>query len=92
VTPESLEDFVDLVVPILQECGAYKRDYLPGTLREKLFGRSRLLSPGHPVGAYRRPAHLQQEIQLKFDEQILPGSGFPAEPLARSGKRLSCSR
>ena len=56
MTPESLEDFVDLVVPILQERGAYKRDYLPGTLREKLFGRSRLLPPSHPVGAYRRPA------------------------------------
>ena len=35
VTPESLEDFVDLVVPILQERGAYKGDYRPGTLREK---------------------------------------------------------
>ncbi len=56
VTPESLEDFVDLVVPILQERGAYKRDYLPGTLREKLFGRSQLLPPSHPVGAYRPPA------------------------------------
>jgi hypothetical protein len=42
VTPASLEDFVDLVVPILQERGAYKRDYLRGTLREKLFARSRL--------------------------------------------------
>jgi hypothetical protein len=26
------------------------------TLREKLFGRSRLLPPSHPVGAYRPPA------------------------------------
>ena len=26
VTPETLEDFVDLVVPILQERGVYKRD------------------------------------------------------------------
>src|SRR5437868_6334156 len=43
VTPESLEDFVDRVVPILQERGAYKGDYRPGTLCEKLFGRSRLL-------------------------------------------------
>jgi hypothetical protein len=25
-------------------------------LREKLFGRSRLLPPSHPVGAYRPPA------------------------------------
>jgi hypothetical protein len=42
--------------PILQERGAYKGDYRPGTLREKLFGRSRLLPPSHPVGAYRPPA------------------------------------
>ena len=56
MTPESLEDFIDLVVPILQERGAYKRDYLPGTLREKLFGRSRLLPPGHPAAAHRQPA------------------------------------
>jgi FMN-dependent oxidoreductase (nitrilotriacetate monooxygenase family) len=53
VTPEGLEDFVDLVVPILQERGAYKRDYRPGTLREKLYGRSRLLPPSHPAAAYR---------------------------------------
>jgi hypothetical protein len=32
VTPESLEDFVDRVVPILQERGAYKGDYRPGTV------------------------------------------------------------
>src|SRR5262250_467998 len=43
VTPEGLEDSVDLVVPILQERGAYKRDYRPGTLREKLFAGSPLL-------------------------------------------------
>jgi hypothetical protein len=55
VTPEGLEDFVDLVVPILQERGIYKRDYLPGTLREKLFARSRLLPASHPAAAHRRP-------------------------------------
>jgi len=42
VTPESLRDFIDLVVPILQERGVYKRDYRPGTLRDKLFGHARL--------------------------------------------------
>ena len=56
VTPESLEDFVDLVVPILQERGAYKRDYLPGSLREKLFGHSPLLPPSHPAAAHRQGA------------------------------------
>jgi FMN-dependent oxidoreductase (nitrilotriacetate monooxygenase family) len=55
VTPEGLEDFVDLVVPILQERGAYKRDYRPGTLREKLFAGSPLLPPSHPAAAHRRP-------------------------------------
>lgn len=34
--PESFEEFIDLVVPCLQERGAYKTAYRPGTLREKL--------------------------------------------------------
>ena len=55
VTPEGLEDFVDLVVPILQERGVYKRDSRPGTLREKLFAGSPLLPPSHPAAAHRRP-------------------------------------
>jgi len=38
VAPEGLEDFVDLVVPVLQERGIYKTAYRPGPLREKLFG------------------------------------------------------
>src|SRR5438874_5087275 len=54
VTPESLEDFVDLMVPILQERGAYKRDYMPGPLREKLFARSRLLPASHSAAMHRR--------------------------------------
>jgi FMN-dependent oxidoreductase (nitrilotriacetate monooxygenase family) len=54
VTPESFEDFVALVVPELQRRGVYKRDYRPGTLREKLFGPgcARLSSP-HPAARYR---------------------------------------
>jgi len=56
VTPEGLDDFVDLVVPILQERGVYKREYFPGTLREKLFTGSRLLPASHPGAGYRRPS------------------------------------
>jgi len=52
VTPESFEDFVELVVPELQRRGRYKRDYRPGTLREKLSGRARLTAP-HPAHQYR---------------------------------------
>jgi len=48
VTPESYEDFVDLVVPELQQRGAFKTDYAQGTLREKLFGPNAAhLSPRH---------------------------------------------
>jgi FMN-dependent oxidoreductase (nitrilotriacetate monooxygenase family) len=55
VTPESFEDFVDLVVPELTRRGVYKRGYRPGTLREKLFGAGRVrLAPPHPAARYRR--------------------------------------
>ena len=37
VVPESLNAFVDLVVPELQSRGVYKTAYRDGTLREKLF-------------------------------------------------------
>lgn len=54
VTPESFVDVVDHVVPELQRRGRYKRDYVPGPLREKLFGSGRArLSGGHPGAAYR---------------------------------------
>ena len=60
VTPESLEDFVDLVVPLLQDRGVYKRDYAEGTLREKLFGDARLPET-HPAASHRwRTEHLRQ--------------------------------
>jgi alkanesulfonate monooxygenase len=53
VTPESFEDFVELVVPELQRRGVYKRDYRPGALREKLFGAEPRLMPPHPAARYR---------------------------------------
>jgi hypothetical protein len=54
LTPESFEDFVELIVPELQRRGVYKRDYRPGTLREKLFGPGRArLAPPHPAARYR---------------------------------------
>ncbi|PLV21219.1 LLM class flavin-dependent oxidoreductase [Pseudomonas guariconensis] len=56
VTPESFEDFIDLVVPDLQRRGRYKTAYSEGTLREKLFGaRHAYLPAGHPGATYRNP-------------------------------------
>jgi len=52
--PESVEDFVDLVVPVLQERGVYKTSYQPGTFREKMFGASPRLQAPHIGASYRK--------------------------------------
>src|ERR1700722_2801246 len=53
VTPETFSDIVDLLVPELRRRGVYKQDYVPGTLREKLFGRGAHLQAPHPAAGYR---------------------------------------
>lgn len=53
VFPECLEEVVDELVPALQERGAYKRAYAPGTYREKLFGAGPRLAAPHPAAGYR---------------------------------------
>ena len=52
VVPECFDDFIALVVPQLQERGAFKTAYAQGTLRGKLFGHDRLPA-SHPVARYR---------------------------------------
>lgn len=47
VSPESFCDFVELVVPVLQERGVLKTKYEDGTLREKLFGNGPSLTANH---------------------------------------------
>jgi hypothetical protein len=47
------ESFIDLVLPILQERAAYKRDYTPGTYRQKLFGCGDRLPDEHPAAIAR---------------------------------------
>jgi long-chain alkane monooxygenase len=54
VIPGCIEDVVDLLVPVLQERGRYKRGYAPGTYREKLFGAGPRLAPPHPAAAVAR--------------------------------------
>ncbi|HVX77535.1 MAG TPA: LLM class flavin-dependent oxidoreductase [Bradyrhizobium sp.] len=55
VKPESMEDFVRLVVPELQSRKVFKTAYKPGSLREKMFGSPHTL-PGHPSARVRRQA------------------------------------
>ncbi|MCF7551650.1 NtaA/DmoA family FMN-dependent monooxygenase [Pseudonocardia sp. WMMC193] len=52
--PQSYEDFVDHVMPVLQERGLAQREYAPGSLREKLFpGSGGRLPARHPAARYR---------------------------------------
>ena len=53
ITPGSFEDFVELVVPILQARGLVRRDYEEGTFRNNLFGRDQL-SEDHPAKQVRK--------------------------------------
>lgn len=53
ITPGSFEDFVELVVPILQERGLVRREYEDGTFRNNLFGKDQL-SENHPAKQVRK--------------------------------------
>jgi FMN-dependent oxidoreductase (nitrilotriacetate monooxygenase family) len=53
LTPGTFTDMADMVVPELQTRGLFKRDYAPGTFREKLFGRGARLPASHPAAAVR---------------------------------------
>ncbi|MFJ4372683.1 LLM class flavin-dependent oxidoreductase [Pseudomonas japonica] len=54
VTPESYEDFIDLVIPELQKRGSYKTAYDHGSLRQKLFSAGTDHLPAdHPGASYR---------------------------------------
>ncbi len=48
VVPESFSDFIDLVIPELQDRGLYKTAYAPGSLRGKLFGEGIAFPPAMP--------------------------------------------
>jgi FMN-dependent oxidoreductase (nitrilotriacetate monooxygenase family) len=52
VMPETYQDIVGLLVPELQRRGIYKKDYQPGTLREKLFRQGPYLPESHPGNSH----------------------------------------
>lgn len=56
VVPESYEDFVDLVVPELQDRGRYKTAYDAGTFRHRLFGEGDRLAARHAGASFRSRA------------------------------------
>ncbi len=56
VVPESFSDFIDIVIPELQDRGLYKTAYADGSYRHKLFGQGDRLPERHPAQTARRPA------------------------------------
>ena len=62
VVPESYEDFVDLIVPELQNRGLYKTAYAPGTLRHKLFGAGDTLPERHAGAQFRARAQSEAPV------------------------------
>ncbi|MDN7245533.1 LLM class flavin-dependent oxidoreductase [Planococcus shenhongbingii] len=54
ITPGTFEDFIELVVPILQERGLVQKEYEGNSLRDALFGEGAHLSPAHPGKQYAR--------------------------------------
>lgn len=53
VAPESHHDFIQWVIPELQQRGRYKTEYENGSLRHKLFQQGDRLSALHPVQQFR---------------------------------------
>jgi hypothetical protein len=54
VAHETFADVAGYLVPELQPREAFRRDYTPGTLREKLFGGDARLGCDHPAAGYRQ--------------------------------------
>jgi hypothetical protein len=52
-TPGTYDDFVDHVLPILQQRDLAQREYRPGTLRDSLFGHGDRLPERHPADRNR---------------------------------------
>ncbi|BBU37994.1 MULTISPECIES: LLM class flavin-dependent oxidoreductase [Aeribacillus] len=62
ITPGTFKDFVDLVIPELQQRGVVKKEYEEGTLREKLFGKGQSRLPEDHIGAkYRNLSYQLQD-------------------------------
>ncbi|WP_067726249.1 LLM class flavin-dependent oxidoreductase [Oceanobacillus damuensis] len=49
ITPGTFEDFVELVVPVLQERGLVRKEYEGTSFRDNLFGKGDQLADHHPA-------------------------------------------
>lgn len=73
VAPESHHDFIEFVIPELQQRGRYKTEYRHGSLRHKLLEQGDRLSEVHPAHQFRcqHLAHLTvQNTQQNLNEDL----------------------
>lgn len=59
LNPQSYQDFIDLVVPELQQRGRYKTAYQPGSMRKKIFQHQDRLPDRHPAARWRPATNLR---------------------------------
>ncbi len=53
ILPGSYDNFIEGVLPELHKRGLAQREYAPGSLRQKFFGRGDKLPQNHPAAQYR---------------------------------------
>ncbi len=59
LNPQSYRDFIELVVPELQQRGRFKTAYQPGSLRQKIFQQQDRLPARHPAARWRSVADVR---------------------------------
>ncbi|WP_062994817.1 LLM class flavin-dependent oxidoreductase [Nocardia mikamii] len=75
ITPGTFEDIVQYVIPVLTERGAYPSEYVPGTLRNALFGAGDRLPDDHRGARYRLGGPGSTALP---DERARPQAGVTA--------------
>ncbi|WP_063063679.1 LLM class flavin-dependent oxidoreductase [Nocardia violaceofusca] len=75
ITPGTFEDIVQHVIPVLTERGAYPSEYVPGTLRNALFGAGDRLPDDHRGARYRLGGPGSTALP---DEQVRPQAAVTA--------------
>ncbi|WP_036497233.1 LLM class flavin-dependent oxidoreductase [Nocardia aobensis] len=75
ITPGTFEDIVQHVIPVLTERGAYPSEYVPGTLRNALFGAGDRLPDDHRGARYRLGGPGSTVLP---DEQVRPQAAVTA--------------
>ncbi|MFA4082756.1 LLM class flavin-dependent oxidoreductase [Mycobacteroides salmoniphilum] len=83
ITPGTFEDFIEYVVPVLTERGAYQNDYTPGTLRHKLLGNGDRLPEEHRGAKYRIGGPLSTIVDRPSTVPSSSGSTAPAPTRGR---------